>query len=106
MLTQTAETKSKYDVHHEGMKDTKDLGINSLTPNFGLFATFVVKTQVRLWLRLGRVFCPVCFLPLTVTAYLARRLLVKPMALASGGMGPNLSIVSASVAEISRQKEC
>jgi hypothetical protein len=24
---------------------TKDLGINSLTPNFVLFATFVVKTQ-------------------------------------------------------------
>ena len=26
-------------------KDTKDLGINSLTPNFVLFAIFVVKTQ-------------------------------------------------------------
>jgi hypothetical protein len=33
------------DVHHEGTKDTKDLGINSLTPNFVLFAIFVVKTQ-------------------------------------------------------------
>jgi hypothetical protein len=42
MLTQIAETKSKYDVRHEG---TKDLGITSLTPNFVLFAIFVVKTQ-------------------------------------------------------------
>jgi hypothetical protein len=33
------------DVHHEGTKDTKDLGINSLTLNFVLFAIFVVKTQ-------------------------------------------------------------
>jgi hypothetical protein len=33
------------DVHHEGTKDTKDLGIYSLTPNFVLFAIFVVKTQ-------------------------------------------------------------
>ncbi len=46
-----------YDVHHEGTKDTKDLGINSLTPNFVLFAIFVVKTQVRLWLRLCRAGC-------------------------------------------------
>jgi hypothetical protein len=42
------------DVHHEGTKDTKDLEINSLTLNFVLFAIFVVKTQVRLWLRLCR----------------------------------------------------
>jgi hypothetical protein len=45
MLTQIAQTTSKYDVHHEGTKDTKDLGINSLTLNFVLFAIFVVKTQ-------------------------------------------------------------
>jgi hypothetical protein len=49
MLTQIAQTTSKYDLHHEGTKDTKDLGINSLTPNFVPFATFVVKIQVRLW---------------------------------------------------------
>jgi hypothetical protein len=45
MLTQIAQTTSKYNLHHEGTKDTKDLGIYSLTPNFAPFAIFVVKTQ-------------------------------------------------------------
>jgi len=54
MLTQIAETKSKYDVHHEGTKDTKVQEYYFLISYFVLFVSFVVRCLLRFWLRLRR----------------------------------------------------
>ena len=54
MLTQIAETTSKYDVHHEGTKDTKVQEYYFLISYFVLFVSFVVRCLLRFWLRLCR----------------------------------------------------
>ena len=55
MLTQIAETKSKYDVHHEGTKDTKVQEYYFFISYFALFvSSFVVRCLLRFWLRLRR----------------------------------------------------